>query len=280
MSVSENIVFSLEVRGVSKKERQKRANELLELIALSGQGDKKVHELSGGQKQRVAIARALAVEPDVLLLDEPLSALDLKLRQKMRTELRAIQKRVGITFIYITHDQGEALTMSDRVAVMNEGELAQVGSCDDVYNFPHTPFVATFVGENNPFYGKVLSVDNDLVRVESSGNTFVATSGKIDDNKNHTFTTGEEVILFIRPESIFIKNENTNLDNTFSATVHTIEFEGNLKNIYLKLNSDLNVRFSVPNAVDTSELVSGQKVNLTFSTQKAVVLPKGVLAVN
>ena len=280
MSVSENIAFSLEVRGVGKIKRRKRADELLELIALTGQGDKKVHELSGGQRQRVAIARALAIEPEVLLLDEPLSALDLKLRQKMRTELRAIQKRVGITFIYITHDQGEALTMSDRVAVMNEGELAQVGSCDDVYNFPHTPFVATFVGENNPFYGKVLSVDNDLVRVESSGNTFVATSGKIDDNKNHTFTTGEEVILFIRPESIFIKNENTNLDNTFSATVHTIEFEGNLKNIYLKLNSDLNVRFSVPNAVDTSELVSGQKVNLTFSTQKAVVLPKGVLAVN
>ena len=280
MSVAENIVFSLEVRGVSKKERQKRADELLELIALSGQGGKKVHELSGGQKQRVAIARALAVEPDVLLLDEPLSALDLKLRQKMRTELRAIQKRVGITFIYITHDQGEALTMSDRVAVMNEGELEQVGSCDNVYNFPHTPFVATFVGENNPFYGKILSVDNSMVRVQCSSNTFVAASGKIDDNKNHSFTTGEEVVLFIRPESIFIKNENTTLENTFLATVHTIEFEGNLKNIYLKLNSEIDVRFSVPNAVDTSELTSGKNVELTFSAQKAVVLPKGVLAVN
>ena len=280
MSVAENIVFSLEVRGVSKKERQKRADELLELIALSGQGGKKVHELSGGQKQRVAIARALAVEPDVLLLDEPLSALDLKLRQKMRTELRAIQKRVGITFIYITHDQGEALTMSDRVAVMNEGELEQIGSCDDVYNFPHTPFVATFVGENNPFYGKVVSVENGKVKVESSGNTFVATPGKIDENKSHSFANGDEVILFIRPESIFIKNENTTLDNTFSAAVHTIEFEGNLKNIYLKMSSDINVRFSVPNAVDTSELVSGKNVDLTFSTQKAVVLPKGVLAVD
>ena len=152
----------------------------------------------------------------------------------MRTELRAIQKRVGITFIYITHDQGEALTMSDRVAVMNEGELEQVGLCGDVYDYPKTPFVATFVGENNPFYGKVVSADNDMVRVESSGNTFVATSGKIDDNKSHAFTAGEEVILFIRPESIFIKNENTTLDNTFSATVHIIEFEGNLKNIYLQ----------------------------------------------
>ena len=122
MSVADNIAFSLEVRGHDKVKRRKRADELLDLVALNGQGDKKVHELSGGQKQRVAIARALAVEPKVLLLDEPLSALDLKLRQKMRTELRAIQQRVGITFIYITHDQGEALTMSDRVGVMHYGE--------------------------------------------------------------------------------------------------------------------------------------------------------------
>jgi spermidine/putrescine transport system ATP-binding protein len=280
MSVSENIVFSLEVRGVSKKERQKRADELLELIALSGQGDKKVHELSGGQRQRVAIARALAIEPEVLLLDEPLSALDLKLRQKMRTELRAIQKRVGITFIYITHDQGEALTMSDRVAVMNEGELEQVGLCDDVYDYPHTPFVATFVGENNAFYGKIISVEKDFVKVESQGCTFLAKAGKIDETTNHSFSNGDDVILFIRPESIFIKNENNKLENIFLAKVNTIEFEGNLKNIYLKMKSDMNVRFSVPNAVDTSELSSNKEVELTFSSHKAVVLPKGTLAVD
>lgn len=280
MSVADNIVFSLEVRGVGKIERRKRADELLELIALSGQGDKKVHELSGGQRQRVAIARALAIEPEVLLLDEPLSALDLKLRQKMRTELRAIQKRVGITFIYITHDQGEALTMSDRVAVMNEGELEQVGLCDDVYDYPNTPFVATFVGENNPFYAKVLSVDNDVVKIESQGNTFFATAGKINEKQNYSFSNNDEVIMFIRPESIFIKNENNKLDNAFSAKVTTIEFEGNLKNIYLKINSSMNVRFSVPNAVDTSELSSNKEVELTFSSQKAIVLPKGALAVD
>ena len=280
MSVAENIVFSLEVRGVNKNVRKKRAEELLELIALSGQGDKKVHELSGGQRQRVAIARALAIEPKVLLLDEPLSALDLKLRQKMRTELRAIQKRVGITFIYITHDQGEALTMSDRVAVMNEGELEQVGLCDDVYDYPHTPFVATFVGENNAFYGRVVSSENELVTIESQGNTFVAKAGKVDENKNHTFSNGDEIIMFIRPESIFIKNENNNLDNIFSAQVNTIEFEGNLKNIFLKMDSDMNVRFSVPNAVDTSELSAGKNIQLTFSSQKAIILPKGALAVD
>ena len=165
MSVADNIAFSLEVRGTGKVQRRKRADELLELVALSGQGDKKVHELSGGQRQRVAIARALAIEPEVLLLDEPLSALDLKLRQKMRTELREIQKRVGITFIYITHDQGEALTMSDRIAVMNQGELEQIGSCHNVYESPRTPFVATFVGENNAFYGTVSAVDLSLIHI-------------------------------------------------------------------------------------------------------------------
>ncbi|MEP5068510.1 ATP-binding cassette domain-containing protein, partial [Roseibium sp.] len=127
MSVAENIAFPLEVRGVGKKDRRKKADELLDMIALPGVGEKKVHELSGGQRQRVAIARALAVEPDILLLDEPLSALDLKLRHHMRTELRTIQQRVGLTFIYITHDQGEALTMSDRIAVMNAGVIEQIG---------------------------------------------------------------------------------------------------------------------------------------------------------
>ena len=280
MSVADNIAFSLEVRGIYKTERRKRADELLELIALTGQGDKKVHELSGGQRQRVAIARALAIEPEVLLLDEPLSALDLKLRQKMRTELRAIQKRVGITFIYITHDQGEALTMSDRVAVMNEGELEQVGLSNDVYNFPHTPFVATFVGENNPFYGKVLSFEKDMVKVDFQGNNFIAKAGNISDQKNHDFKKGQEVIMFIRPESIFIKDGNNKLDNNFTAKLQTIEFEGNLKNIYLNLNSKMNVRFSVPNAVDTSSLSAEKEVELTFSSQKAVVLPKGSLAVD
>jgi len=280
MSVADNIAFALEVKGISKTKRRDRADELLALIALSGQGDKKVHELSGGQRQRVAIARALAIEPEVLLLDEPLSALDLKLRQKMRTELRAIQKRVGITFIYITHDQGEALTMSDRVAVMNEGELEQVGLCDDVYDYPHTPFVATFVGENNPFYGKVKSVNNDKVSVESQGNTFLAKAGKVDNRNKYNFKIGDEVIMFIRPESIFINTNSNKLDNNFVAKINTIEFEGNLKNIYLSINSNMNVRFSVPNAVDTTDLSTNKDVQLTFSSEKAIVLPKGSLAVD
>jgi len=158
MTVADNIGYGLRVRGVPRAQRMARAAELLSLVALPDQGHKRVSELSGGQKQRVAIARALAVEPKVLLLDEPLSALDLKLRQHMRNELRAIQKRVGITFIYITHDQGEALTMSDRIAVMNHGVIEQVGTGREIYAEPRTPFVASFVGENNGIEGRVSQV--------------------------------------------------------------------------------------------------------------------------
>ena len=140
MPVWENIAFGLEVRGVDKEKRRARADELLKLVDLPGAGDKMVSQLSGGQKQRVAIARALAVEPALMLLDEPLSALDLKLRQHMRAELRAIQKRTGVTFIYITHDQGEALAMSDRVGVMSHGKLQQVAEPREIYNHPVNGF--------------------------------------------------------------------------------------------------------------------------------------------
>jgi len=280
MSVADNIAFSLEVRGTGKVQRRKRADELLELVALSGQGDKKVHELSGGQRQRVAIARALAIEPEVLLLDEPLSALDLKLRQKMRTELREIQKRVGITFIYITHDQGEALTMSDRIAVMNQGELEQIGSCHNVYESPRTPFVATFVGENNAFYGTVNAVDGDMVNVSTDGNNFLAKAGDLGEGKKYAFKKGDKVIMFVRPESIFLKDQNNQADNIFTAGFKAIEFEGNLKNIYMSIDGKQNVRCSVSNAVDTTDLPNSKKVELKFSSRDAVVLPVGPLAVD
>lgn len=275
MTVSENIAFSLEVRGVSKNDRKKRANDLLELIALEGQGEKKVHQLSGGQKQRVAIARALAVEPKVLLLDEPLSALDLKLRQRMRTELREIQKRVNITFIYITHDQGEALTMSDRIAVMNEGELEQIGACDEVYNNPLTPFVATFVGENNPLYGKVKDISNNKVRIETSDGEFLSTM-----NENKRLAVGDDSIAFVRPESLFIPKDGDTFDNKIEVTIEGFEFEGNLKNFYANLKSGTRMKFSVPNAIDTSSIASGSTLELGFESSKSISLPKAPLAID
>src|SRR3954471_3803930 len=177
MPVWENIAFGLEVRGVDKATRRAKAEELLRLVDLPGAGDKKIAQLSGGQKQRVAIARALAVEPKVMLLDEPLSALDLKLRQHMRAELRAIQKRTNVTFIYITHDQGEALAMSDRVAVMSRGQLQQVAAPQEIYNKPSNGFVASFVGENNIFPGEIVSMNGTLAEFKAPSGTFRATLG-------------------------------------------------------------------------------------------------------
>jgi putative spermidine/putrescine transport system ATP-binding protein len=149
MSVADNVAYGLMVRGVARGERMRRAEEMLALVKLDGFGGRKPAQLSGGQRQRVALARALVNEPRVLLLDEPLGALDLKLREAMQDELKALQQRLGITFIFVTHDQGEALSMADRVAVFNEGRIMQVGTPEEIYDRPATRFVADFVGSSN-----------------------------------------------------------------------------------------------------------------------------------
>jgi putative spermidine/putrescine transport system ATP-binding protein len=155
MTVGENIAYGLMIRGIAKVQRQKQVDEMLDLVRLTGFVDRKPSQLSGGQRQRVALARALINHPKVLLLDEPLGALDLKLRQQMQVELKSIQQRVGITFIFVTHDQEEALTMSDRIAVFNLGKIEQVGSPSEIYEHPQTPFVAGFVGVSNLIDGEV-----------------------------------------------------------------------------------------------------------------------------
>ena len=155
MTVADNIAYGLMIKGVPKKERYSQVDEILDLVRLPGFGHRKPSQLSGGQRQRVALARALINHPKVLLLDEPLGALDLKLRQQMQVELKSIQQRVGITFIFVTHDQEEALTMSDRIAVFNEGKIEQVGAPSEVYERPATPFVAGFVGTSNLVSGEV-----------------------------------------------------------------------------------------------------------------------------
>ncbi len=276
MTVWENIAFSLEVKGASKAERRKKADELLELIALSGQGEKFVNELSGGQRQRVAIARALAAEPKVLLLDEPLSALDLKLRQHMRTELRAIQKQVGITFIYITHDQGEALTMSDHVAVMSAGVIEQVGDGTDVYDHPESAFVASFVGENNLFSGKVSEVAADSATVETNvGNLNAATPQRSNGAK---LKRGDAAYVFIRPESLKFANGSKKFDNTFKARIIQQEFEGNLWQVFLDAAQSKHIKMSMVNDGQSLGHDSGAEVTLGFSPELAVALPQGPLA--
>lgn len=274
MTVWENIAFSLEVRGVKTKERRKKAEDLLELIALPGQGEKMVNELSGGQKQRVAIARALAAEPDVLLLDEPLSALDLKLRQHMRTELRTIQQRVGITFIYITHDQGEALTMSDHVAVMSQGEIQQVADGNTIYNHPETAFVASFVGENNLFKGKVSEVSGDYAVVETTAGALRARTSKGKERLG----VGDEAYTFIRPESLKIANGG-DFDNRIAAKIKQQEFEGSFWQVFFDVEgNDRDVKLSTVNDGSTLSHQVGDTIDLGFSADMAIATPAGELA--
>jgi putative spermidine/putrescine transport system ATP-binding protein len=171
MTVAENVEYGMRVKRVAKDERARRRDEALEMVRLSGYGDRKPSELSGGQRQRVALARSIVNRPRVLLLDEPLGALDLKLREQMQVELKQIQGEVGITFVYVTHDQEEALTMSDRVAVFNEGRIEQIGTPADVYERPANPFVAGFVGVSNMLErdGRAFTVRPEKVRVVESG---------------------------------------------------------------------------------------------------------------
>jgi spermidine/putrescine transport system ATP-binding protein len=277
MRVWENITFAMEVKGASKAERRKRADELLELIALTGQGDKFPSELSGGQRQRVAVARALCAEPDVLLLDEPLSALDLKLRQHMRTELRAIQQRVGITFIYITHDQGEALTMSDQVAVMREGVIEQVADGRTIYDDPATTFVASFVGENNCFTGRVARIAGGQALVETPCGMLPA---RISPTMPGALAKGDEAMVFIRPEVISVQapKRGQPAGAGFDGVIEEEEFEGPNCHLFVRAPDDRQVKVSLVNRGHGERSAPGVKLRLSYEPTKAIALPKGKLA--
>ncbi|MFT2111795.1 ABC transporter ATP-binding protein [Marinomonas sp. 2405UD68-3] len=267
MTVAENIEFGLEVRGVSKSERKKTSDRLLELVALPDSADKQVSALSGGQKQRIAIARALAVEPRVLLLDEPLSALDLKLRQHMRTELKEIQRKTGITFIYITHDQGEALTMSDRVAVMSAGVIQQVADPITLYREPATNFVASFVGETNALLGSVQDIQGSDITVDCGP------LGKLVGKGVGSLSKGEKATLFIRPEHLSLLPATSGM--SFEVTIKEINFEG----AYLTLNAETAYGHSLAVQIGsdqyTSSIVPGAKISLSYNYKDAVVIAGG-----
>lgn len=276
MKVWENITFSMEVRGAGAAERRKRADELLEMIALSDQGDKLPSELSGGQRQRVAIARALCAEPDVLLLDEPLSALDLKLRQHMRTELREIQKRVGITFIYITHDQGEALTMSDSVAVMKAGIIDQIADGKSIYDDPSTAFVASFVGENNAFNGKIKSISDGQAVIDT--NRTGALRARITTGATGKLKVGDDAMMFIRPEALHISTEKEKTDTRIKADVRHSEFEGQSYNVFLEGTEGKEMKMSLVNRGEARLYDAGVQLTLQYDADQAVIVPVGELA--
>ncbi len=261
MTVAENIGFGLEVRGISKKTRLKKADQLLELVDLPGVGDKRVRDLSGGQMQRVAIARALAVEPAVLLLDEPLSALDLKLRKHMRHELRNIQRRTDVTFIYITHDQTEALTMSDRVGVMSVGRLEQVALPEDIYNSPQTAFVAAFVGENNRFNGVVGNVNSDHALLETA-------LGPIPCKNPQGLLPGAEATIFIRPETVLLA-ERTDAEHALPCSIENQSFEGAYSFVKLKTPSGDKITMRLNNDSTTPRLRIDARVEVTFGRGNA-----------
>jgi spermidine/putrescine transport system ATP-binding protein len=263
MTVAENIGYGLRVRGVARAMRKRRAEELLALVALPDQGNKRVSELSGGQKQRVAIARALAVEPKVLLLDEPLSALDLKLRQHMRNELRAIQKRVGITFIYITHDQGEALTMSDRIAVMNNGVIEQIGNGREIYANPSTPFVASFVGENNGFAGRIGRVDAASAALETPFGTLVGRRGE-------GAAPGRAGTIFIRPESLRVAAPGETA--AIEAELVTTAYEGSATHLFLRDSAGRTITMTAGNRAAAAIPAPGARMSLVHDPAEAIVL--------
>ncbi|QPM91671.1 ABC transporter ATP-binding protein [Pseudooceanicola algae] len=223
LRVAENIAYSLAIEGLAKPRRRARADELLDLVQLAGYGDRRIGELSGGQRQRVAIARALAQEPSVFLLDEPMSALDAKLREDMQVELRLLQQRVGITTIVVTHDQREAMTMADQIVVMSKGRAEQVGSPKQIYGKPANSFVASFIGKAN------------FLAATAESGAYRLGDFMIEAPEARGFTSGSRVTLAVRPENVVIDSEGKHAGkaNTLPAEITFIRDVGSTRDFYL-----------------------------------------------
>ncbi len=261
MNVFDNIAFGLVEKKVKKDEIRRRVEEMIKLVQLDGMEKRMPAQMSGGQKQRVAIARALVNRPKVLLLDEPLGALDLKLRKQMQGELKALQRRLGITFIYVTHDQEEALTMSDRIAVMNRGRLEQVGTPEEVYNHPETKFVADFIGESNIIEGYIENMTDDSIEVTmESGKAVIRETG---------YRMEEMVYLCIRPENLKISTEPKE-GFRFRGQVREHIFIGSTNKTMIEMPNGQMLK-SVTPAED--ELIPvGTAVNVFWNPGKVVVM--------
>jgi spermidine/putrescine transport system ATP-binding protein len=259
MNVAENIAFGLKRMRIPAGEISVKTEKMLERVGLAGYGKKNIAQLSGGQKQRVAIARALVLEPSILLLDEPLGALDLKLREQMKIELKKLQREVGTTFIYITHDQSEALVMSDTVAVMNRGRFEQIDTPRNLYENPATSFVARFVGETNIIPVTVDGSAAGFNVVTRAGRRFAATA-------MHDLSAGQ-CSLFVRPESIILEPDDSVDDlNRFEITVENILFDGSNTKVLTRLD-DLELTVALPQNRQFSHIAVGDRLTAGVHSQ-------------
>ena len=273
MSVGENVGYGLARRGLERADIAKRVAAMLERVSLPGMQDKRVDQLSGGQRQRVAIARSLVLEPTLLLLDEPLGALDLKLREHMKVELKQLQAAFGTTFVYITHDQSEALVLSDRVAVMNAGRFEQVATPQQLYYEPQTPFVAGFVGANNRFSGRAVQVDSQ------DGSIAVISDGSLALRARSIgqVASGEAVEVFIRPEAISLARHAAELPQDqaayvrYTGQIESLLFDGANSAVLLReASSRTEFRIALPQTGRFADLRVGETVAFGFDALSAV----------
>lgn len=262
LTVFENVAYGLNVQRLNKKTIVERVGRVLDLVHLQGYGDRAPGQLSGGQQQRVALARALVMEPKVLLMDEPLSNLDAKLREEMRTEIRRIQRELNITSVYVTHDQIEAMTLSDRIVIMNEGLIEQVGTPVEIYRFPNSRFVANFIGRANFLDGTVLAQQDSNVTIKSLGETVNLS------NVKHQFREGESATLIVRPEMIQIRKNGGLYQGTIRQAVYLgdmIEYTVDVGGVaILGTETDPHVTELFP---------EGERVTLDFAQDRIQVLP-------
>ncbi|MDE0309585.1 MAG: ABC transporter ATP-binding protein [Acidiferrobacterales bacterium] len=266
MNVYENIAYGLRCTGANKNEIEQKVNDVLRRVALPDVGQREIHELSGGQKQRIAIARCMVLDPDVLLLDEPLGALDLKLREAMKIELKLLQHQFNTTFVYITHDQGEALVMSDHVAVMKDGAFEQVGVPQDLYHNPKTAFVAGFVGDSNRWSGRILAFSDNTVKVETdSGLEMICNASNAS-----TMEIGARVEVFTRPEYILTERHASSTElssdagNVCIGKVDSVLFNGANSRILVRDSDHQLIEASATLTGGTDDLKADDKVRLIW----------------
>ncbi|MFN8215941.1 MAG: ABC transporter ATP-binding protein [Solirubrobacterales bacterium] len=265
LNLRDNVAFGLKIKGVGRHERRQRADEMLARMALPGLGDRRIGEISGGQQQRVALARALINHPKVLLLDEPLGALDLKLRRAMQLELKAIQRDIGISFVYVTHDQEEALAMADRIAVMSAGRALQIGSPREIYDHPSNRFVADFIGESSFLAGERARPEGANVWFRlGDGSEVLAQPG---------FADGDAMAM-VRPEHTTLHPEGTAHPgdgwNQIEATVAEFEYAGSDTHYFLDTSSGDRVQSRMPASAET--FVPGQRVQIRFPAARTVLV--------